>query len=311
MARPLRIDYPGAWHHVMNRGARRQTVYLDDGDHFRFLCLLGKIPDRYGVTINAYALMGNHYHLLLNSQRGEISRAMQYLDGTYAQAFNREHGVDGPLFRGRFRSRLIEKGDYLRQVLCYVHQNPVAAGLVSDAADYQWSSYADFLGPNTSRPGWLSMGGLEASGIRSPVELRRAMSKSYEVPPLDDDVPSRPIFGSYKFETQHTEVSRGAGRLGALTEPPSLGAILTAVCTVFDAGPELVRPGYRERSGARSAAVGLSQEIGGLTLSEIADAFGFSSDRSAGSAVHRFRCQQGQTIGAGRVAAVRRMLIGE
>ena len=120
MARPLRIDYPGAWHHVMNRGARKQPIFVSRGDRRRFLQLLSTAHDRFGIEVNAYVLMGNHYHVLIRSPDGTLSQAFHYIDGVHAQAFNRRHGIDGPLFRGRFRSHLVEEEGYLHLSLIHI-----------------------------------------------------------------------------------------------------------------------------------------------------------------------------------------------
>ncbi len=104
MARKWRIDYPGAWHHVMHRGARREAIYDDERDCILFLDLVGQTVNRFGLEVHAYALMPNHYHLLVRSVKGNLSRCMQHLNGSYARGFNSRRTCDGPVFRGRFRS---------------------------------------------------------------------------------------------------------------------------------------------------------------------------------------------------------------
>jgi putative transposase len=154
MARPLRIQYEGAWYHVMNRGLSRQLIYKCDEHRNIFLELLAEIHQRFGVQIHAYCLMGNHYHLLLHTPKSNLSRAMRHLDGVYTQKFNKKVGRDGALFRGRYKSILIDEDNYLLQVNRYIHLNPVAAGLVITAQDYRWSSYQLYIGKKTV-PSWL------------------------------------------------------------------------------------------------------------------------------------------------------------
>ena len=134
MSRPPRLDYPGARHHVMNRGARREAIFLDQQTCVRFLALLGTLPGRFGVRVHGYALMPNHFHLMLESTRGNLSRAMQYLSGEFVRRANARRSWDGPIFKGRFRNRVVETDAYWRDLLCYLHLNPIRAHLNALAA---------------------------------------------------------------------------------------------------------------------------------------------------------------------------------
>ena len=116
MARPLRIQYPGAVYHVMNRGVSRQRVFLGRGDYEAFIKTVSEIHDRWGVEVFAYCLMGNHYHLCLRTPEGNLSRVMRHLDGIYTQRCNRLHRRDGALFRGRYKAIVVDKDTYLAQV---------------------------------------------------------------------------------------------------------------------------------------------------------------------------------------------------
>ena len=154
MARTLRNDPAGAWHHVMNRGARHQPIYLDDGDRRGFLGLLADLHRDDGIETHAYCLMGNHSHLVLCCPDGNLSTGMHHLGSSHAQRFNRRHGFDGPLFRGRFRSKPIETDEYLLQATRYVHRNPLDLDETIDLAHYPWSSYPAYLG-HRHPPRWL------------------------------------------------------------------------------------------------------------------------------------------------------------
>ena len=110
MARPLRIEYPGAFYHVMNRGQFRRNIFVEDKGRQSFLDLLADITRLWKVEIYAYCLIDNHYHLLLSTPTGGLSRAMRHLDGIYTQKFNRVHHRDGPLFRGRYKAILTKAG---------------------------------------------------------------------------------------------------------------------------------------------------------------------------------------------------------
>jgi putative transposase len=133
------------WHHVMNRGARKQPIFSDDGDRKTFLGLVAECAKRFGVVTHAYVLMGNHYHLLVQDEGGRLSRSMRHLDGVYTQGYNRAHGQDGALFKGRYQSRLVSDDDYLLDVFGYIHFNPVKHGFVKRASDWKWSSHRAYL----------------------------------------------------------------------------------------------------------------------------------------------------------------------
>ncbi len=138
----------------MNHGARDQLIFLDDTDRRMFLSLLSVIHERFGVETQAYALMGNHYHLVLHCPQGNLSRAMQYLSSVYTQRFNRRHGFDGALFRGRFHSIPVGTDEYLIELTRYVHRNPKDVKFKGELAAYPWSSYAMYLGRRL-KPEWL------------------------------------------------------------------------------------------------------------------------------------------------------------
>jgi putative transposase len=124
MARPLRIEYPGAYYHVMNRGLSHRDIFLEDKGRESFLDLLSDITRLWKVEIYAYCLMNNHYHLLLSTAAVGLSRAMRHLDGIYTQKFNRVHHRDVPLFRGRYKAILIDAEAYFLSVVRYIHRNP-------------------------------------------------------------------------------------------------------------------------------------------------------------------------------------------
>ena len=155
MARPPRIDYPGAFHHVMHRGARRAPIFARPDDCVLLLDTLGDAVDRFGVEVHGYSLMPNHYHLVLRSIEGELSRFMQFLNGAYTRRLNRRHRWDGPVFRGRFRSQLVERPRHLRYLLPYLHLNPVRANLVRRPEDECWTSHRAYLGV-VDAPKWLT-----------------------------------------------------------------------------------------------------------------------------------------------------------
>ena len=145
MSRPLRIEYTGAWYHIMNRGCRRDNVFEGKEDCEIFVALLKEAAELRDVRISAYCLMGNHYHILAQTPRGNLSRFMRHLNGVYTQRYNRLHGYDGRLFRGRFKSILVEEESYLLELVRYIHRNPLRAGMVETLDEYAWSSHHGYL----------------------------------------------------------------------------------------------------------------------------------------------------------------------
>ncbi len=154
MSRPLRIQFPQAVYHVMNRGRARQPTFIDEADDQAFLDTLAEAHRLWDVQVFAYSLMGNHYHLCVRTPRGNLSRVMRHLDGIYTQRFNRRHRRDGTLFRGRYKAILIEADEYLAAVVRYIHLNAVEAGWVKMPEDYLWASHRYYVQARGA-PGWL------------------------------------------------------------------------------------------------------------------------------------------------------------
>src|SRR5262245_34754461 len=153
MSRPLRILAAGALYHVVARGNDRMAIYHDDVDRWRFLANLETVADQYRVECHAYCLMSNHYHLVLRTLEANLSSAIQYLNGVYAQWWNRRHGRVGHVLQGRFKAQLVQREGYFLEACRYVVLNPVRAGLVNDVEDWPWSSY-HYTAGFAPRPRW-------------------------------------------------------------------------------------------------------------------------------------------------------------
>jgi REP element-mobilizing transposase RayT len=156
MARSPRLHFPGAVHHVISRGNRKSTIYHDPPDYVRFLKVVENGSRLYALNIFAFCLMPNHYHLVVESPRGNLSDAMRYINGTFAQSSNRRHSQTGHVFGGRFRSLLIQRDGYLKRAARYVVRNPVRAQLASDPAAWPWTSHRATSGLEPC-PTWLDI----------------------------------------------------------------------------------------------------------------------------------------------------------
>lgn len=159
MARPLRIEFPGAVYHVTSRGDRREPIFVDDADRRSLLGLVEQAMDRFDAQVLAYCLMGNHYHFVLHTRQANLSRLMRHLNGVYTQDFNRRHGKVGHLLQGRFKAVLVDRDFYLLEVCRYVELNPVRAAMVPAPEAWSWSSYLAHVGA-CEAPHWLDTAGL-------------------------------------------------------------------------------------------------------------------------------------------------------
>lgn len=146
MSRPLRIEFPGAIHHVTSRGNARKKIFMDDTDRETFLATLGWVVERFGWLCHAYCLMDNHFHLLIETSAANLSAGMRQLNGVYTQRFNRLHKRAGHLFQGRFKAILVERDNYLLELSRYIVLNPVRARMVTSVEQYPWSSYPATVG---------------------------------------------------------------------------------------------------------------------------------------------------------------------
>lgn len=155
MNRRHRSDFEYAFHHVFNRASARKMIFERDVHHRAFLETLEHVVKSDDIQVHAFCLMGNHYHLLLRTPRANLSQAMHRLGGMFTRKFNRIERIDGPLFRGRYRSKIVGQDDYLRQLFRYIHRNPVEAGIVQSPEEYYWSSYRAYI-YFVDCPGWLS-----------------------------------------------------------------------------------------------------------------------------------------------------------
>jgi len=179
MARPLRIESPGAIYHITARGNARQNIFLEDRDYLSFFSILGDVSGNCGWKCYAYCLMPNHYHLVLTTPTGELSRGMRQINGVYAQRFHFRHNSVGHVFQGRFKSILVDREPYLLELCRYVVLNPVRARLVRKCESWRWSSYAATLGLGP-KPSFLASDWLLGQFGKTPRRARGAFVKFIE-----------------------------------------------------------------------------------------------------------------------------------
>jgi REP element-mobilizing transposase RayT len=152
MARPLRIEYDGALYHITSRGNERKPIFKDDTDRNIFLGTVYKVNKRYNWICHAYCLMDNHYHLVIETPDGNLSKGMRQLNGVYTQTFNKRHNRVGHIFQGRYKAILIQKESHLLEVCRYVVLNPLRAKSIKSIEDWKWSSYRATAGKYKSHP---------------------------------------------------------------------------------------------------------------------------------------------------------------
>jgi len=171
MSRPLRLEFPDALYHVTARGDRQDAIFEDDQDRLLFLSTLGQVITRFNWICHAWCLMDNHYHLLIQTPDGNLSKGMRQLNGVYTQASNRRHRRVGHLFQGRFKAILVDSDAYLLELSRYVVLNPVRAGIVKKPGAWPWSSYRACVGLDPAAL-WLAVDSLLA-----PFAKRRSLAR--------------------------------------------------------------------------------------------------------------------------------------
>jgi REP element-mobilizing transposase RayT len=172
MARPLRIEYPGAHYHVTSRGDRQEAIFDDDQDRAAFLSVLAEVISRFRWRCHAYCLMENHYHLMIETPEGNLTKGMRQLNGVFTQRSNRRHKRSGHLFQGRYKAILVDRDSYFLELARYIVLNPVRAAMVKHPRQWAWSSYRATIGAAVA-PVWLTTDDLLAEFGKRRAEARR------------------------------------------------------------------------------------------------------------------------------------------
>jgi len=284
MGRPLRIEYPGALYHISSRGNEQNPIFHDDSDRSRFLGILEDYHDRYGILIHSYVLMDNHYHLILETPRGNLIKVMHGLNSGYTGYFNRKFERSGHLFQGRYKAILVEKEAYLLELSRYVHLNPIRAGIVKDPSQYPWSSCPGFFWKRKEAHwveySWiLSRFGPAPKGARTEYRkfLRPDESRA-ETPPAK--LHGQVILGTKSFIAktqvllQQTSLNQEIVERKRLQSYPSPESVLKAVATAFDVLPESLQISGGRGNEPRKIALYLVRRYCGLSNQEVGTLFG-------------------------------------
>lgn len=302
MARPLRIEFPGAWYHIMNRGRRREDIFQDQKDYQAFLDLLASTSRMFRVGIAAYCLMPNHYHLLIHTPEGNCSRAMRHLAGVYTQMFNRRHSVDGQLFRGRYKAILVDENEYLLGLLRYIHHNPLKAGLVEKLDAYPWTSHHGYIAGAVD---WLHKGPVLSQFSDHPALAKKAylqyMAKgdSDEIEKIFSLMKLPAVLGSLEFvrkiKDRFFDKKKNSEVPEAKVLAPTAQEIKLAVCAAYGIGEkELLTSRRGNTNEPRNVAIYLTRTLRGENLQEIAGMYGIATYSTVSSTLGRVQQQLDQ-----------------
>ncbi len=276
MARPLRIEYPGAFYHVTSRGNEQKDVFKSQRDREKFLEYLESATVRYGAVVHAYCLMSNHYHLLLQTPAGNLSQIMRHINGAYTTYFNIKRKRSGHLFQGRYKAILVEFDEYAMELTRYIHLNPVRVGMVARPEEYRWSSYKNYIGQAAS-PTWLKIEtALDYFGKKKKEAMNKYRSFVEDLLWKEYESPVKNTFGATVLGTpefidmvtaEHLS-DKGADRavpgMRQFKSNPEPDKILKVVTAAIGENKKL----------ARQVAMYLCHKYSGKKLRDIGDLFG-------------------------------------
>lgn len=273
MARPLRVEYPGAFYHVINRGNAGENLFKSKKDRVKFLEYTEKTVERFSIKIHSYCLMKNHYHFLIETPEANLSQAVQWLNISYAVYFNRKHQRRGHLFQGRFKAILVDADEYLKNLSRYIHLNPVRAKVVENLSEYPWSSYPACIG-NVKRPEWLDTRWLVSQfgkRERQAIKNYKNFVESIDIQALENpekDLTGGFILGTPDFVNWVKETflylrseEKEIPQLRKLKPTLRAESIVETVCREFGCSHEAILKKGRKKNMARDVAIYLAREL--------------------------------------------------
>jgi len=299
MSRPLRIQYPGAWYHVMNRGRRGEAIFEFKEDYHSFLDLLKELDEVFNVKIAAYCLMSTHYHLLIHTPEGNLSRSMRHLNGVYTQRYNKKHSYDGQLFRGRYKAILVDSDSYALELVRYIHRNPLEAGIVENLQNFLWSSHKPYLS-HAKKWNWLYKNyilKLFSNSKSTSIRLYKEFVAK-EIPEEINQIFSRKnlpsILGKEKFLEKIKQKFFNSNNFEDIPTgrrlAPDVSRIKQEVCKAYDVNEEEF---YKIRRGffnePRSVAIYLVRYLRNDKLTEVGAQFKISKYGSVSSVLKRVK----------------------
>lgn len=299
MARPLRVEYPGAFYHVINRGNAGENLFKGIRDREKFLEYLETAIERFSLKIYTYCLMTNHFHVLLETRLPNLSQAIQWVNVSYAGYFNRKYQRNGHLFQGRFKSILVDADEYLKQLSRYIHLNPVRANLVEHPDEYKWSSYSTITG-KTKEPAWLESAWLLSQfGTQRKQAITNYKKFVEEANTKDLKNPAKDLSGGFILGSpdfviwiKETFLSTRSDeneipQLRELKPRINIDQIVEAVCREFNCEIETILQKGRKRNVARDFAIYLVRVLSGEKGKNIGEYFG---NISGAAITRRYNC---------------------
>lgn len=278
----------------MNRGADHQITFRNNDDRQMFLTLWAQAVARFGIVVLSFCLMDNHFHFVVVSPEGQLSRTLQFISRTYTQRFNAAHSRDGALFRGRFHSVLVDSDAYLDRLVRYVELNPVAAGIcpLEELDQYGWSSFQYFVG-RTHTPNWLSTNRVLAkfASRQQFDQFVRSDKQDRELDRFFDGaiLPGRAL-GDEHFVKRVVQELDDPVELTAGIGGVSVEEVSAAVSDLSGCDSETLQNSTQgSRNVPRSVAADVAHRVTGATLAQLATEFGFRSVSSVHYAIRSSR----------------------
>lgn len=292
----MRVEFANAWYHVMNSGRRDEVIFQSSDDKSLFIIKLKESARLYKVEIAAFCLLPDQYQLLVKTPKANLSSFMRHLSSVYTQIYNRKYGYSGAIFKGRYKSALVESGNHLLEVMKYLHNYPVDNGIVNHLADYQWTSHKEYLSKDCKKL-WLNVSDI-LNLLSDDLRLQKNAYSLYLQKEKKEDVTRyflgkrSSILGELETDIEHdlfAETSCStASEGGTQMADNSVEKITEIICNKFQMPKSFLLYSQRgQENFARDATIYLSRLHCNDSLTEIGKHFGLNSPSSVSSAIKR------------------------
>jgi REP element-mobilizing transposase RayT len=283
MARPFRIQFDGAFYHVMNRGRNKALVFHSDNDYGTFIKGLVEAHDRFKAKFHAFCLMPNHYHLFIETPSGNLSRIMRHINGAYTQRYHKNYGTDGTIFKGRYKSILVDSDHYAADLVAYIHNNPINCKqpLVQRLEDYEWSSFNTYLGKSDQHP-WVYT---ELANSLYQKKSDYNIHKENAFTDFYSKCNTQYVIGTKKFKQMLIEkyCANDINKAKHIYGIPKIEKIVTNIANVFNVSENdllISNRGRKQVNLPRKIAILMSQELGNCSHKKIQKHFNLNSESS-------------------------------